>query len=57
MDLSTDAKNIQAFWEKLKTMKKNGDLLGVGSPEHELGDAHVNELGIYAGHAYAVLDV
>lgn len=31
--------------------------MGVGSPEHEYGDSHINELGIYSGHAYAVLDV
>ena len=46
MDLKVEGKNIQVFWEKLKTLKKHGCLLGAGSPEHPQGDAHINELGI-----------
>ena len=57
IDLRKDAKNVNNFWEKLKSYKKHGALLGAGSPENALGDSAINELGIVQGHAYAVLDV
>lgn len=31
--------------------------MGAGSPEHELGDTAINEMGIVQGHAYAILDM
>ena len=46
MDLKADAKNLDVFWEKLKALRKNGALMGAGSPENALGDAAINELGI-----------
>lgn len=57
IELKSEANNIQVFWEKIKTLKKHGCLMGAGSPENPLGDAAINELGIVQGHAYAVLDV
>lgn len=57
MDLKVEGKNMQVFWEKAKTLKRHGCLLGAGSPENALGDRAINEMGIVQGHAYAVLDV
>jgi len=57
LDLRKDAKNLPVFWEKLKTFKKHGALMGAGSPENAMGDRAINELGIVQGHAYAILDV
>lgn len=57
VDLKIDGKNIQVFWEKLKTLKRHGDLMGAGTPENAMGDKAINELGIVQGHAYAILDV
>jgi len=57
IDLKKNAQNINAFWEKLKSYKKHGALLGAGSPENALGDSAISDLGIVQGHAYAVLDV
>ena len=55
--MRSDAKNLDIFWEKLKGLKRQGALMGAGSPENPIGDAAVNQLGIVQGHAYALLDV
>ena len=57
MDLKKDAKNLDVFWEKLKALKRQGALMGAGSPENALGDSAINQQGIVQGHAYALLDV
>lgn len=31
--------------------------MGAGTPEHEMGDRAINDLGIVQGHAYSILDV
>jgi hypothetical protein len=46
MDLKIEGKNIQVFWEKVKTLKRHGALMGAGSPENALGDRAINEMGI-----------
>ena len=50
-------KNDKILWEKLKVLYNHGDLLGAGSFSHPDGDRHINESGIVAGHAYAILRV
>ena len=46
MDLKKDAKNLDVFWEKLKALKRQGALMGAGSPENALGDSAINQQGI-----------
>ena len=46
MDLKIEGKNMQVFWEKVKTLKRHGCLLGAGSPENAHGDRAINEMGI-----------
>lgn len=46
MDLKIEGKNMQVFWEKAKTLKRHGCLLGAGTPENALGDRAINEMGI-----------
>lgn len=41
----------------MKTLKRQGALLGAGSPENPMGDAAINQLGIVQGHAYAIISV
>lgn len=57
ISLAEYGKNDKLLWEKLKVCYKHGDLLGAGTHPHPNGDAHVNESGIVASHAYAVLQV
>ena len=56
-DLKVESANINAFWEKLKSLRRHGALMGAGTPENALGDKAINEMGIVQGHAYGVLDV
>jgi hypothetical protein len=42
IDLQKEAKNLEVFWEKLKTLKRQGALMGAGTPENPLGDAAIN---------------
>ena len=49
--------NVDAFWERIKSLIKQGALMGAGSPENALGDSAINEYGIVQGHAYAVLGI
>ena len=57
IDLKKESMNQASFWEKLKAYSNRGSLMGAGTPEHEIGDAFTNELGIVAGHAYAVMEI
>lgn len=57
MDLKKDGKNLDVFWEKMKALKRQGALVGAGSPENPMGDAAINQLGIVQGHAYSVLNI
>jgi hypothetical protein len=57
LDLRKDAKNVDVLWEKLKTLKRQGALMGAGSPENPMGDSAINQLGIVQGHAYAIVDL
>jgi len=40
--LRTDAKNVEAFWEQAKVLKRQGALMGAGSPENPQGDSAIN---------------
>lgn len=42
IDLKKDAKNLEVFWEKMKALKRQGALIGAGSPENPLGDSAIN---------------
>ena len=46
IDLKVDGKNVQVFWEKVKSLKRHGALMGAGTPENAIGDRAINELGI-----------
>jgi len=37
--------------------QKQGFKFGAGTPSHPDGDAHCNEMGIYQGHAYSILQI
>lgn len=34
IDLKQDGKNLDVFWEKMKSLKSSGALMGAGSPEN-----------------------
>lgn len=57
IELRQMANNLLAFWQRLKSLVKQGALMGAGSPEHSMGDRAINEFGIVQGHAYAVLGI
>lgn len=46
VDLKKDGKNLEVLWEKMKSLKRQGALIGAGSPENAMGDAAINQLGI-----------
>lgn len=55
--LSSVSNKISSFWEKIVKYHEGGYLMGAGTPEHEMGDRAINDLGIVQGHAYSILDV
>jgi hypothetical protein len=46
VDLRQEGKDLDVLWEKLKSLKRQGALMGAGSPENPLGDSAINQLGI-----------
>lgn len=55
--LSAVENKLSAFWRKIQSYHEGGYLMGAGTPEHELGDRAINDMGIVQGHAYSILDV
>ena len=57
MRLAKVENKICAFWQKIMQYYSHGYFMGAGTPEHELGDRAINDLGIVQGHAYSILDI